>query len=109
MCIDLEKLDVLPGRWRRRAESILSPAEHLRRRIGQHNVISPLRKPERLMSRAAADINDPRRRRRQVLIELTRRQLVPNSAAQQVVMTKKRSRQRRIRIRWRVEHGDTEW
>ena len=70
--VSLNELDTFSCHRLQRVESIASTAKHLLRRIGENELVAALRKSERLMSRTAADIDDPPRRRRQVEVELAR-------------------------------------
>jgi hypothetical protein len=74
--VSLHQLDTFSDRWLHGAESLGSPAQHLVRRVGENDVIAALGKPQRLMPRAAADIDDARRGRWQVQVELPGGQLV---------------------------------
>jgi hypothetical protein len=104
--ISPHQLDTFSSGRLQRVKSLGCPTQHLLGRVGENDLVATLSQPHRLMSRTAANIDDPSRRRGQMKVELPRSQLMPHKPAQQTVMIQERLREKPVRI-WR-RHGHPE-
>jgi hypothetical protein len=105
--ISVHQLDTFSSGRLQRVKSLGCPTQHLLRRIGENDLVATLGQPHRLMSRTAANIDDPSRRRRQMQVELPRSQLMPHKPAQQTVMSQERLREKPVMIWRRQGHPET--
>jgi hypothetical protein len=70
LAVGLHKRHPSPGLSRQPLKPLLSLVQHCRRRVEQRHVVTGLGQRKRLMTRAAADVEHGRRRRRQMLQQM---------------------------------------